>query len=64
MNREVYPEKYWPAVEQAGVESIEPSPEDERRFRDVSQEIWAWWKEQVGEEAGQRAIDLALGEAV
>lgn len=61
VNGEVYPNEYWPTVEQAGVEVIDPSAEDVQRFTAASQEIWTWWKEQVGEEVGQRAIDLALG---
>jgi TRAP-type C4-dicarboxylate transport system substrate-binding protein len=63
VNDEVYPNEYWPIVEQAGIEIIEPSAEDVQRFADASQEIWDWWKGQVGEEVGQRAIDLALGKA-
>jgi TRAP-type C4-dicarboxylate transport system substrate-binding protein len=63
VNNEVYPNEYWPTVEQAGVEIIEPSADDVQRFADASQEIWTWWKDQVGEEVGQRAIDLALGKS-
>ena len=63
VNNEIYPNEYWPAVEEAGVEIIEPSADDVQRFADASQEIWTWWKGQVGEEVGQRAIDLALGKS-
>lgn len=63
VNNEIYPNEYWPAVEEAGVEIIEPSADDVARFADASQEIWTWWKGQVGEEVGQRAIDLALGKS-
>jgi TRAP-type C4-dicarboxylate transport system substrate-binding protein len=63
VNNEIYPNEYWPTVEQAGVEIIEPSADDVQRFADASQQIWTWWKAQVGEEVGQRAIDLALGKS-
>ncbi|HEX6142821.1 MAG TPA: TRAP transporter substrate-binding protein DctP [Geminicoccaceae bacterium] len=61
VNNEIYPNKYWPTVQDAGVEVIEASDADLERFTESSQGIWEWWKEQVGEEVGQRAIDLALG---
>jgi TRAP-type C4-dicarboxylate transport system substrate-binding protein len=63
VNNEVYPNQYWPTVEEAGVEVIEASEADLKRFADASQGIWDWWKEQVGEEVGQQAIDLALGKS-
>jgi TRAP-type C4-dicarboxylate transport system substrate-binding protein len=63
VNLDVYPNTYWPRIEEAGIEIIEPSEGDLERFAKTAEEIWAWWKEQVGEEVGQQAIDYARGAA-
>jgi TRAP-type transport system periplasmic protein len=63
VNQEFYPKQYWPKIEEAGIEVREPSEEDTQRFAETAQETWEWWKDQVGEEVGQRAIDLALGKS-
>lgn len=62
-NDEVYPDKYWPAVQEAGVKVVEPSEEDLAAFNDSTHDVWNHWKEQVGQEVGERAIALALGQA-
>lgn len=62
-NEDIYPNEYWPKVKEAGVEVIEPTDADRAAFNDAIQSVWNHWKEQVGEEVGQRAIDLALGKA-
>ncbi|MCP1367354.1 C4-dicarboxylate ABC transporter substrate-binding protein, partial [Halomonas sp. BBD48] len=62
-NDVVYPEKYWPAVQEAGVKVVEPSEEDLAAFNDSTHDVWNHWKEQVGQEVGERAIALALGQA-
>ncbi|MEE2762930.1 MAG: TRAP transporter substrate-binding protein DctP [Pseudomonadota bacterium] len=62
-NGDVYPNEYWPKVKQEGVEVIEASAADLDAFNDAIQSVWNHWKEQVGEDVGQRAIDLALGKA-
>lgn len=63
VNNVFYPDEYWPMLREAGIEPMAPSAEDKARFEEVSGEVWTWWKGEVGEEIGQRAIDLALGRA-
>jgi len=63
VNTKVYPEKIWPIVTKAGVKSYAPTKEELKQFEEKSQPVWAWWKKQVGEEIGQKAITLALGKA-
>ena len=63
VNFDWYPNKYWPRVKEAGIEIIEVSPEDKRKFDQAAQEAWTWWKGEVGEEVGQKAIDYALGKS-
>lgn len=62
-NEEIYPNEFWPAVEAAGIEIVEPSAEDLARLEEAASEVVAEWKSQVGEEIGERAIALALGTA-
>jgi TRAP-type C4-dicarboxylate transport system substrate-binding protein len=50
-------------IQKAGVEIIKPSAEDLDAVDKASAQVVAEWKKQVGEEVGQRAIDLALGRA-
>jgi TRAP-type transport system periplasmic protein len=57
----IYPEVFWPAVEEAGVEIIDPDPETVQQFQDNTDEVTQAWFGEVGEEVGQRAVDLALG---
>jgi TRAP-type C4-dicarboxylate transport system substrate-binding protein len=61
LNKKFYPEKYWPAIEKAGIKVFPPSEKEFQDFEEKSQPVWAWWKKQVGEEVGQKAINLALG---
>jgi TRAP-type C4-dicarboxylate transport system substrate-binding protein len=61
LNKKFYPEKYWPRVEKAGVKIFKPTQKDLQDFEAKSQPVWNWWKKQVGEEVGQKAIDYALG---
>ncbi|SDK64588.1 MULTISPECIES: TRAP transporter substrate-binding protein [Halomonadaceae] len=62
-NNDIYPNEYWPQVEEEGVEIIEPTEEDVETFNAGVQDIWNEWLGEVGEEVGNRAIDLALGKA-
>ena len=62
-NKDVYPNEYWPKVTAAGVETIEPTAEDTASFNRAIQPVWDHWMKEVGQEVGQRAIDLALGKA-
>ncbi len=61
LNKKFYPEKYWPAIEKAGIKIFQPTEKEYKDFEEKSQPVWAWWKKQVGEEVGQKAINLALG---
>lgn len=63
VNKKVYPESIWPMVTKAGIKTFTPTPEELKLFEEKSQPVWAWWKKQVGEEIGQKAINLALGKA-
>ncbi|GHE20337.1 TRAP transporter substrate-binding protein [Halomonas urumqiensis] len=62
-NNDIYPNEYWPMVEEAGIEIIEPTEEDLDTFNAGVEEVWDMWKEEVGQEVGDRAIALALGQA-
>jgi TRAP-type transport system periplasmic protein len=62
-NDDIYPNEYWPMIQKAGVEILKPSAEDLDAVDKASEHVVAEWKKQVGEEVGQRAIDLALGRA-
>lgn len=62
-NQNVYPKQHWPKVQQAGVQVIEPSSDDMKKFDAAAVAVWDEWKKQVGEELGSRAIALALGKA-
>ena len=61
VNQKFYPEKYWPRIEKAGVKVIKPTEMELKDFEEKSQPVWAWWRKQVGEEVGQKAINLAMG---
>jgi len=62
-NNDIYPNEYWPQVDQAGVEIIEPTEEEIKTFNAGVQDVWDQWKAEVGEDIGERAITLALGRA-
>lgn len=62
-NKKYYPEVMWPRIARAGIKTINPTAEELKLFQEKSQPVWAWWKKQVGEEIGQKAINLALGKA-
>jgi TRAP-type C4-dicarboxylate transport system substrate-binding protein len=60
LNKKFYPEKYWPRLEKAGMKIFKPTEKELKDFEVKSQPLWAWWKKQIGEEVGQKAINLAL----
>ena len=62
-NETIYPEEFWPIIEEAGIEVVEPGEEDIAKLDAAAEGVVASWKEEVGEEVGSRAIALALGEA-
>ena len=59
----IYPEVFWPAVEEEGVEIVEPDEATIQQFQDNTDEVTQAWFEEVGEDVGQRAVDLALGKS-
>jgi TRAP-type C4-dicarboxylate transport system substrate-binding protein len=61
INRKFYPEIFVPQLEKAGVKTVKPTDQEFKDFEQKSQPVWTWWKKQVGEEIGQKAINLALG---
>jgi TRAP-type C4-dicarboxylate transport system substrate-binding protein len=61
INKKFYPELFMPQIEKAGVKTVKPTDQELKDFEEKSQPVWAWWKKQVGEEIGQKAINLALG---
>lgn len=63
VNTNIYPNDFWPKIKAAGIEVVEPSQEDIAALDKAADEVVASWKKTVGEDIGQRAIDLALGKA-
>jgi len=62
-NTYIYPKEEWPLVKNAGIEITQPTDEDLATFAEKTHPIQVWWKEQVGEKIGARAIELAMGKA-
>jgi TRAP-type C4-dicarboxylate transport system substrate-binding protein len=60
INKVFYPEQFWPQIEKAGIKIFKPTQEELKDFDEKSRPVWAWWKEQIGGEVGQKAINLAL----
>lgn len=61
-NEDYYEGKYWPAFTEQGIEVVEPDAAALERLSEVSQDVRNSWVESVGEDVGNRAIALALGE--
>jgi TRAP-type C4-dicarboxylate transport system substrate-binding protein len=61
INTKFYPEQFWPQLQKMGIQVFNPTPAELKDFEEKSNPVWAWWKKQIGEEAGQKAINLALG---
>lgn len=57
--REVYDKK----LQEAGVEYIYLTEEETQLFRDRMPPVYDWWCEEVGEERGRKAIELAQAAA-
>lgn len=60
-NEVIYPDEFWPTVEEAGVEVVEPTEDELARLENAAQDVIAAWKEEVGAEVGARAVALATG---
>lgn len=61
-NNNIYPNEFWPMMADAGIEVIEPSAEDIAQLDAAAADVRAAWIAEVGEEVGNRAIALALGQ--
>ena len=61
INQTFYPKEFWPQIEKAGIKIFQPTKEELKDFEEKSGPVWAWWKKEIGEEVGQKAINLALG---
>ncbi|MGB3244105.1 MAG: TRAP transporter substrate-binding protein DctP [Sulfitobacter sp.] len=62
VNNVLYPENHWPKVKEAGIEIVQPDEAARADFEAVAREVWDWWKGEVGEEFGSKAIALARGQ--
>lgn len=60
-NQEYFTKKYWPAFKEAGIEVIEPTEAELAEFGSLNEDVRTTWLGEVGEEAGSKAIDLAMG---
>lgn len=56
-------EAVWPVIKGSGMLIIEPSASETAIMRKKAGPVWASWRNRVGEALGQRAIDLATGNA-
>ena len=63
VNGTFFKNEYWPELKKRGLEVVAPSAADLRDFEAKSQPVWNWWKKEVGEQIGQKAIDYAKGKA-
>jgi TRAP-type C4-dicarboxylate transport system substrate-binding protein len=63
INTKFYQNEYWPQLKQGGLEVVVPAAEELKDFEAKSRPVWDWWKQEVGEQVGQKAIDYALGKA-
>ena len=62
-NEVIYPDEYWPMMQEAGIAVSDPDEAAMEEMDEAAQDVIEDWKASVGEEVGQRAIDLALGRA-
>lgn len=60
INKVFYPEQFWPQIKKAGIQIFDPTAEELKDFEQKSKPVWDWWKKEVGEDVGKKAIDLAL----
>ncbi|MCU0592004.1 MAG: TRAP transporter substrate-binding protein DctP [Desulfobacterales bacterium] len=61
INQTFYPKEFWPHIEKVGIKIFQPTKEELKDFEEKSGPVWAWWKKEIGEEVGQKAINLAMG---
>jgi TRAP-type C4-dicarboxylate transport system substrate-binding protein len=63
INTKFFNDEFWPQLKKGGLEVVTPSAADLKDFEAKSQPVWDWWKNEVGGQIGQKAIDYALGKA-
>lgn len=61
VNNDIYPNEYWPRIKKAEIKIVDPSKDSMNKFSEAAQVVWGKWKSSVGDDVGQKAIDLALG---
>ena len=61
VNNDYNKKQYWPKIQETGLEIFTPTEKETQLFQQKSKPIWDWWKKEVGETVGQKAIDLAMG---
>lgn len=61
-NKDYFEGKYWPGFKEGGLEVIDPTPEELAEFDSINADVREIWLKEVGEEVGNKAIDLAMGE--
>jgi TRAP-type C4-dicarboxylate transport system substrate-binding protein len=62
VNGQFYAKEYWPMLRKKGIEIFEPTEAERRTFEENAEPLRRWWRKQVGEDVGAKAIHLALGE--
>ena len=61
VNEHWFKGEYWPYLKNRGMEIYVPQAEETAKLLEVGKPIWEWWKKDIGEDWGQKAIDLAYG---
>ncbi|TBN39957.1 C4-dicarboxylate ABC transporter substrate-binding protein [Paracoccus subflavus] len=61
-NEDYFEGQYWPAFREAGIEIVDPTPDELAEFDAINADVREIWLKEVGAEIGQQAIDLALGQ--
>ncbi|TRW95303.1 C4-dicarboxylate ABC transporter substrate-binding protein [Paracoccus sp. M683] len=61
-NQDWFRDKYWPTFQEGGLQVVDPSAEELTEFDTINADVRQIWLEEVGEEVGQQAIALAMGE--
>ena len=54
----VLEEEHRPAIKKAGVQIIELTSEEEKRFIEITLPVWDWWKKQVPQEVAEKGMKL------
>lgn len=60
--KNVEKKEFWPKFKKAGLEKIVPSQEDMVAFKNAVKPLWDLWVKQVGEDIGNKFIQLSTAE--